>query len=136
MDRKEFLKFVGLSLTSYIIVQNFAGCGDSNPTAPTNVDFTIDLNQTQFANLKNSNGWVVYNNILIFRNSNGILKAVSSKCTHEGVTLEYSPENLNIICPKHGSEFSIDGKVTKGPAKKNLVVYKVEENGNVVRIFS
>lgn len=136
MDRKEFLKLMGFSLSSYIILQNLNGCGDSNATQPTTVDFTIDLNDPQFSDLKNNGGFIVYNNVLIIRTVSGVLKALSSKCTHENTTLEYDNTNDKIVCPKHNSQFSTDGKVLKGPANKNLYVYNVAENGNVVRIYS
>ncbi|MGB9852705.1 MAG: ubiquinol-cytochrome c reductase iron-sulfur subunit [Candidatus Kapaibacteriota bacterium] len=136
MDRKEFLKIIGFSLTSYVIAQNFVGCDSSNSTQPTNVDFTIDLGDPNFSVLKTTGGSLIYNNVLIFRTNNALLKAVASKCTHEQATLEYSSTDEKIICPRHNSEFSTDGKVLKGPAKKNLVVYNVSENGNTVRIFS
>jgi cytochrome b6-f complex iron-sulfur subunit len=136
MNRKEFLKITGLTLTTYFFVQSFGGCSSSSTSAPANVDFTIDLNNPEYEALKNNGGYVVVNNVLIFKDIAGVIRAASSKCTHEGTTLEYDSTSNLIVCPKHGAEYSLDGKVTKGPAKKNIVVYKVEVNGNVVHIFS
>ena len=47
------------------------------------------------------------------------LTVYEAKCTHLGCRINKS-ENGVIICPCHGSGFSSDGKVIKGPATKNL----------------
>lgn len=43
------------------------------------------------------------------------------KCTHMGCRVEKSTNGY--ICPCHGARFSDEGKVTKGPALKDLVSY-------------
>lgn len=44
---------------------------------------------------------------------------LSSHCTHLGCQIN-NLENNKLICPCHGSEYDLDGKVIKGPAFKNL----------------
>jgi cytochrome b6-f complex iron-sulfur subunit len=46
--------------------------------------------------------------------------ALSSVCTHLGCMTRYVPENAQIACPCHGSRFSLEGKVTAGPAPRPL----------------
>jgi cytochrome b6-f complex iron-sulfur subunit len=46
--------------------------------------------------------------------------ALSSVCTHLGCMTRYVPEDAQIACPCHGSRFSVDGKVTAGPAPRPL----------------
>jgi cytochrome b6-f complex iron-sulfur subunit len=46
--------------------------------------------------------------------------ALSSVCTHLGCMTRYVPENRQLACPCHGSRFSLEGKVTAGPAPRPL----------------
>ena len=62
----------------------------------------------------------------------GNYQAVSLICTHLGCTLEENGEGFS--CPCHGSNFSPDGQVLKGPAVDDLPSLEVEitENGELV----
>lgn len=44
--------------------------------------------------------------------------ALSTKCTHRGCQVESAGSQL--VCPCHGSEFSLTGEKLKGPAEKPL----------------
>lgn len=44
---------------------------------------------------------------------------LSKVCPHAGCDVDYSPEG-KFVCPCHGSEFDISGKVIHGPATENL----------------
>lgn len=46
--------------------------------------------------------------------------ALSATCTHLGCMTRYEKENSRIFCPCHGSQFSVDGHVTGGPAPRAL----------------
>lgn len=52
-----------------------------------------------------------------------IVVALNPTCTHRGCTVDLKGDEL--VCPCHGATFSLDGKVTKGPAREDLVVYQV-----------
>lgn len=55
--------------------------------------------------------------IVVTRPSSGAFKGFNNSCTHTGCGFD-RVANRNIVCPCHGSEFSIvDGSVTKGPAR-------------------
>lgn len=62
--------------------------------------------------------------IFIFKQPDGIF-CVSSVCTHLGCTVQWKAENENFFCPCHGSIFSKDGQVKKGPAPRALEWYEV-----------
>jgi cytochrome b6-f complex iron-sulfur subunit len=60
-------------------------------------------------------------NILI-RTSQTQYLAVNLICRHKGCTVELQGDKF--VCPCHGSEYALDGKVTTGPAKTNLRTFE------------
>ena len=64
-------------------------------------------------------------------NSKGYI-AMSMKCSHLGCTVDKPGETF--VCPCHGSRFDENGKLTRGPATRDLPALKVEqnENGNLI----
>jgi cytochrome b6-f complex iron-sulfur subunit len=57
--------------------------------------------------------------LYVIRSPGGFF-ALSSVCTHLGCMTRYVPENHQLACPCHGSRFSLEGKVTAGPAPRPL----------------
>ncbi len=55
--------------------------------------------------------------VALFRDGEGIF-AVSTVCTHLGCIVKPTPEGFD--CPCHGSRFSADGAVMRGPAPAAL----------------
>jgi nitrite reductase/ring-hydroxylating ferredoxin subunit len=64
-------------------------------------------------------------------NEDGKLVAISSRCTHKGFTVVANNDG-SLTCPKHHSEFSSHGTVTKGQAKSTLPRYAITVNGGKV----
>lgn len=60
--------------------------------------------------------------VAIFRDSEGVY-AISTVCTHLGCIVRPMAEGFE--CPCHGSRFTADGSVTKGPAPRALPWRKV-----------
>lgn len=75
--------------------------------------------------------WQKTNKMFVIREDNKIY-ACLSLCTHKGVQLQVKDDDL--YCPKHGSHFTFEGTVTKGPAKSSLVRYaiKVGDDGKIM----
>jgi cytochrome b6-f complex iron-sulfur subunit len=46
--------------------------------------------------------------------------ALDDRCTHLGCRQKWNPEKLAFECPCHGSEFDLQGMVTRGPATRAL----------------
>ncbi len=72
---------------------------------------------------------------LLFRAQDGQLGAVNAVCTHAGCTVNWSGQDpaKAFGCPCHGSVFTINGKVEKGPATKPLALYTVKlQRGDAV----
>lgn len=65
------------------------------------------------------------NKFAVVRND-GKIYACSTRCTHKSTPLKV--KDGRFACPSHGSEFSPQGTVTKGPAKASLVRYAISKN--------
>ena len=61
------------------------------------------------------------------------LSAISLSCTHNGVTV--MQQGNEWVCPAHGSEFALGGKLVKGPARSALQKYSVKVTGNSVQSY-
>lgn len=71
--------------------------------------------------------------IIINRNNHGV-KVFSAKCTHLGCKINKA-ENNELVCPCHGSRFSLDGKVISGPAGSNLTELKTSVDKSTKEII-
>lgn len=61
--------------------------------------------------------------IYVRRFADGRLSAVSTRCMHKGCQVE--PSNDRLVCPCHGSEYTFEGGVVKGPTELPLARYRV-----------
>jgi nitrite reductase/ring-hydroxylating ferredoxin subunit len=68
---------------------------------------------------------------LVRRGAN--LFALSSICTHRKCKLDAEADKT-FYCPCHGSTFDADGKVTEGPARRDLRTYEIftDAEGNLL----
>lgn len=131
MDRHEFFRLVGTQLGVVLINRCLGGCGqggDPVPTPPTNVDFTLNLNDPVNANLLVKGGYVIANGVIVAQTSTGTYVAVAANCTHEGTQLVFKSTDNQFYCPLHQSRFGLTGNVVVGPAVIALTQYTVETN--------
>ncbi len=63
--------------------------------------------------------------ILVVRDASGGYSAVSSTCTHLSCDVGYAAAVGRIVCPCHGSEYDLQGRNLKGPARRPLRRYTV-----------
>ena len=72
--------------------------------------------------------------IAVIRTAAGVkgITAINLSCTHNGVPV--MQEGSNWICPAHGSEFALNGKLIKGPARTALQKYPVVASATTVTI--
>lgn len=70
-------------------------------------------------------------NVAVFRDGEGVY-AISTVCTHLGCIVKTSANGFD--CPCHGSGFTKDGTVRKGPAPKALPWLKVTNNGGKLTV--
>ncbi len=55
-----------------------------------------------------------------YRDTHGVVHAVSVTCTHLGCTLHWNAAETSWDCPCHGSRFGYDGTIRNGPAVHDL----------------
>ena len=56
----------------------------------------------------------------VVKTAAGDTVAYSPQCTHLGCAYHWEEASNKFVCPCHGSEFSLDGKVLTGPAPRPL----------------
>jgi Rieske Fe-S protein len=67
---------------------------------------------------------------ILYATSEGKLKAISGVCTHQGCIVRWQGADHPLLCPCHGSEFDLNGKVKKGPATLPLPTYAARKQGD------
>lgn len=71
--------------------------------------------------------------IHVLRQVDGTYLALSPRCTHKGCIVDV--QEVRLVCPCHGSMFSRDGKVMRGPAEQPLDRYDTRLDGATIEIF-
>lgn len=140
MNRKEFFAKVGFGAATILVPSCIAGLATScnkeegsSTTAPTNVDFTLDVST---GSLATNGGFLVSNGIVVARTTDGAFLAVSAACTHESTNVNYVKETNSFNCPNHGANFSNVGTHLNGPGSSNLKQYNTTLTGASLRIYS
>ncbi|MEU9454201.1 Rieske (2Fe-2S) protein [Streptomyces sp. NPDC048277] len=72
--------------------------------------------------------------VVVTQPASGTYKAFATKCPHAGCPVT-SVANGAIVCPCHGSQFSIeDGSVKKGPATTGLTAANITVSGDQITL--
>jgi Rieske Fe-S protein len=66
--------------------------------------------------------------VLVLRDQTRKLHALDARCTHEGCTVQYVPNEAVIWCACHNARFDLEGRVLAGPPPKPLPRYVVRED--------
>lgn len=147
IDRKDFMKQVGIGFGAIMLMNCLQACSESeipdpmiNPGGDGNkVDFTLNLNDTGNSALNQNGGFLVVSSrgVIVARKLDGSFIAVSSACTHQGTTINYRRDTDDFLCPNHQSVFSAVGAVTRGPATAALKRFNTSftATSNTVRVF-
>lgn len=72
--------------------------------------------------------------LYVHRDAQNAWVAVLASCTHRGCQPE--PFEGRLVCPCHGSEFSLEGQVLEGPADRPLTRYPVTAEGNELLVHT
>lgn len=79
--------------------------------------------KNNFMELKNNEAKIIDvkgQKVAAFKDENGKVFAISAICTYEGCLVSWDQKEKVWVCPCCGSKYSIEGKVLKGPATKDL----------------
>jgi cytochrome b6-f complex iron-sulfur subunit len=149
MDRKEFINSLTGGLTLTCISCMMQACSkeeanspsnnnnnnnnNPNPT-PSDILLTVNLNSQLLA----INDFIIDKGVAVVRIATGNVPAsfvaFSSACPHAGATISFVKASSSFNCSAHGSNFSIDGSVTTGPATSGLQKKTVEIVGTNLNV--
>ncbi len=74
---------------------------------------------------------------ILIHASDGLVKAFSTVCTHEGCDVGFNKTAQALVCPCHGAQFDIrTGAATRRPARTPLKSFnvQVDSSGNIVYV--
>jgi cytochrome b6-f complex iron-sulfur subunit len=63
--------------------------------------------------------------VLVLRDRQGHLHALSAKCTHEGCTVQYKADEAIVWCACHNGRYDLSGRVLSGPPPRPLAEFRV-----------
>lgn len=72
--------------------------------------------------------------VLIVRDSDGDLHALSAVCTHLGCLVKWNTEDQYVECPCHDAAFALSGEVLAGPAPEPLPKITVGVEDGMIRL--
>lgn len=137
MNRKEFiLKSCSACIGASALSSLLSSCATTKFASGKLTKGGILIDTKEFA-LKEKDKYrlylVVRNDALLFpicvyRFSDTDYSAVWMQCAHQGAELNVAGDYLQ--CPAHGSEYDNRGKVTNGPADRDLRTFPVTINNN------
>ena len=139
MERRNFIKTsckICLFGTIGAYAETLSGCGAAYPvfkTAVLNKKITVPLSlfDTTTIQFVRPKGW--YYDIAVQKLPIGY-SALLLMCTHQDNQLDING-NKGYSCSLHGSTFSQEGKVLKGPAERALKRYLTQEESDQLIIF-
>jgi Rieske Fe-S protein len=125
MTRRQFVVLTAAAAATLGCACGSALCSqaealDMAPSAPVDVGTLTDYSKDGITDT-----WVKSNRIYVVRENKRIF-ALDATCTHKN-----NPTKLRdgtIVCPSHGSRFSPEGKVDKGPARRPLAHLGIKQD--------
>jgi Rieske Fe-S protein len=138
MRRREFvqrLPVIGSGLLLGASSLSVTGCGGVRYVVPTAAAgaLVIDAGVLGQEGEAFVQGQGMNRPIYVRRTAAGGLVALLASCTHNGC--QPSPAAGRLVCPCHGSEFSLEGDVLQGPADRPLTRYEVTEANGSVQVW-
>ncbi|SDZ86561.1 Ferredoxin subunit of nitrite reductase or a ring-hydroxylating dioxygenase [Flavobacterium gillisiae] len=131
-----------------VLLPLFFACSDSgfnnkNPYLP-NYTFTIDINMNlpAYSNLQYPSNAVYYSGvgvkgIYIFNTGSGY-NAFDAACPNQALSScsTMTLKGINVVCPCDSTEYSLFTGLSQTGLQYPLKQYRVEVNGNVLRVYN
>ena len=121
--------FVERSVGAVLSMSVLSGCASLVTRTATPVDGTLRLALAHYPELAADGGSLkvipkgAAEPIYVLALGQRRFAALSPICTHLGCTVEI--EQSRLVCPCHGSTYSREGSVLRGPAEEALTSYRV-----------
>ncbi|PQJ76043.1 Rieske 2Fe-2S domain-containing protein [Polaribacter gangjinensis] len=147
MNRKEFLKSIGVSAAFAITYSCLGGCSTpvddiflETPQSPQTPQTSssllkIDLSDPASISLKNNGGYLIKNNILVAKNLNGNYVAATVVCSHDNLK-RLIFKNGEYYCTAHGARFDVFGKGLNSKASRGIKIYKTSVSENILTVLA
>lgn len=124
ISRKKFLKYIyKILLLPLFIIAYFSTEKQRILFIRRKIFLPKDLNE----------GINFFNEVIVYKNKNDII-VFSSRCTHLGCKIDKIESN-HLVCKCHGSKYSYNGKVLKGPANKDLTKLDIQFDNSAQQYF-
>ncbi|MFT3701864.1 MAG: Rieske (2Fe-2S) protein [Agriterribacter sp.] len=141
MERRKFINNIGQVTAAVCTASFLAACSKSDDGMNNNggnnggnARLTANL-ATELTSVGSSK---TSGSVIVVRTATGntpsSFVALSLICTHQQCTVGYDASDNDFKCPCHGSEYSITGAVTQGPATNALTKYAVAISGNTLTV--
>lgn len=114
VNRRDFLAKTVLAAALVVV----DGCGDGQigPKAATLGSGGVTVKLSDFPQLANFGTPVaISSDRALVQTSATTFLGLSRICTHQGCIIDIDTQNKDFVCPCHGSTFSNDGSVIRGP---------------------
>jgi Rieske Fe-S protein len=133
MERRKFLRdgcrtclFIGAGF----LITDLAACSPASqivhlPVSDNSIRLPLSYFTKHSMQIVRPQGWVY--DIAVRKTAGDQYEALFLQCTHQKNQL--IPDGNGYICTLHGSRFTTDGVVKKGPAEQALKKFQVGEDG-------
>jgi nitrite reductase/ring-hydroxylating ferredoxin subunit len=133
-----------LMLSSFLFSCSDNGFNNKNPYMP-NYSFTLDLNMylPAYSNLRYTSNAIYYSGvgakgIYVFCTAPGSYNAFDAACPNQALSScsTMTLKGVNVVCPCDSKEYSLFTGQAQGGAEYPLKQYRVEVNGDVLRVYN
>lgn len=136
MERRDFIHKISAGAAIALVVTGIGSClSPSEDPQATPVDFILNLNL--LPQLTKSGGFLIKENVLVAKTTQGDYIAATLICSHEQERkVMYDEANNQFHCTAHDARFDASGKGLNNNGKRNLTTYITELNGTSLHVFS
>lgn len=139
MKRRDFLIATGAAAGA-VSVLPVVGCGMGGGGAGEVLTSDVDVTLADHPELGSVGGTALIDvglslPLAVTMTSEGVYVVTSTQCTHQGCEVRRGGPGWQ--CPCHGSQFTVDGEVVRGPAQSPLTMYdyQLSSDGTVLTIL-